>query len=1150
MKRFFLSINVVLSILFCSATCVWGELATIQMNVESMAAPEGVDSPAPRFSWALVDPVKLREGLKDRLEVRSTEEVVDKGKVTDSALDNFEPSGKESKLYNQRQSAYQIQAATSLTRLEKDQPDLWDSGRVESDQTTEIVYGGQPLTSSQVCYWRLKVWNQDGKTHGWSIPRRWVTGIMNPSDWQAKWIAAPAVTRPDVDLSGGYWIAAALPDVSAEAAAKPFTQRKLASQASFVKTFTLAAPGDGNRRYVLLRLAADREYDFFVNGQKAGFTRGHIFSPELLRQFDISEWIVDGENKLEVKTKNVADKPAAILAKIEIYVEPKNKTYNPVAPPRIKQSILTDDSWSANQFDGKPLSAGRLYDPDAGPWGKVLRRTEEIQPAFEKKFRIKDPFKIESAILHICGLGNYVAAINDEIIGTRVLDPAPTNYDKRVLYTTFDVTSRLIQGQDYTLYVRLGHSWYDMRTTATWNFDAAPWRDFPRMIAQLEIKYTDGTRETIVSDKSWSFCQSSHLYDCIRQGEIIDARCRNNILGTAEEVSAPKGRLVAQRFPGTDGAIVDSNSYLHPKAFYEPKPGVYVVDFGQNLSGRVWMRIPNAQPGDIIRLRYGERISPDKSIEPRGIACFFMEGSPSWYVGEKGQFQTDWYIARGNGFDMFVPWFVYHGFQYVEITGLRSKPIVDPDNRTEPTLIAQPLVTHMAKISSWNSSSELINKIQEATRWSYMGNFVNGVPTDCPHREKNGWTGDAQLAVEQAQYNFENTAAYRKWIDDLTDEQRPDGNLPGIVPTGGWGYQWGNGPAWDSALINIPWTIYCYRGDKRILTDNFDAMKRYVDYMSSRADSDGLVRFGLSDWCQAKTKTEAVVTSTGYYYLDAKIVAKAAAILGKTDEAKKYSELANRIRDDYNKVLYKGDGKYANESQCAQSCAIHQGMAAGLPADEQKLVFDRLTDAVKAADDHLDVGILGMKYLLRTLSEGGRTDLALKIMLQESKPSYADWIRRGGGTLWEDFNDGSSRNHIMYGDVSAWFFQYLAGIQIDGGASFVVADTISDSPAFKRFVVAPQCRVRDIKPEGVQPLKFVDARVCTPYGEICSAWKWNDDFSTLSMRVEVPVNTTATIVVPAEPGQKIAVLQGDAKESASNRYEVGSGIYRFEVTCK
>lgn len=1142
-RQLFLYLFVIICIANCTIAVSFEGLATIQVNVESMTAPEGVDCPTPRFSWALVDPVKLREGLKDQLDVRSTTEIVDKGKVSDAARNEDLVPLKESVQYNQRQTAYQIQVASSLEKLEDGQPDLWDSGRVPSDQTTEIPYAGKPLVSSQICYWRLQVWNQDGKTLGWSIPRRWITGIMKPEDWQAKWIAAPASTRPDVDLTNGFWIAGSTETDSSV----PMAQQKLANQAAFVKEFTLDKLDDNLRRFVLLRLAADREYDFFVNGQKAGFTRGHIFSPDLMRQFDISEWMVNGENKLEIRTKNVLGKPAAILAKVEIYVEPNGKTYNPVDPPRIKQSFTSDNSWTAVQFDGKPLTVGTLYPPDEGPWGKVRRRTEEIQPAFEKKFQIKDPFKVESAILHICGLGNYVAAINDEIIGTRVLDPAPTRYDKRVLYSTFDVTSRLIQGRDYSLYVRLGHSWYDMRTTATWNFDAAPWRDFPRLIAQLEIRYVDGTKETIATDDTWSFCQSSHLYDCIRQGEIIDARRRYNVLGTAEEVPPPAGTLVAQRFQGTDGAIVDANSYLHPKSIYEPAPGVYVVDFGQNMAGRVWMRIPNAQSGDIIRLRYGERISDDKSIEPRGIACFFMEGSPSWYVGEKGQFQTDWYIARGNGFDMFVPWFSYHGFQYVEITGLRAKPIVDPDNRTLPTLIAQPLSTHMTKISSWNSSSELINKIQEATRWSYMSNFVNGVPTDCPHREKNGWTGDAQLAVEQAQYNFENTAAYRKWIDDLTDEQQPDGNLPGIVPTGGWGYQWGNGPAWDSALVIIPWTVYCYRGDRRILSDNFDAMKRYVDFMTSRADADGLVRFGLSDWCQAKTKTDAVVTSSGYYYLDAKIVARTAEILGFADDAKKYSELALKIRDCYNKVLYKGDGKYANESQCAQSCALHQGLAAGLPEEQRRQVFDRLVDAVEKESGHLDVGILGMKYLLRALSEGGRTDLALKIMLQETKPCYADWIRRGGGTLWEDFNDGSSRNHVMFGDVSAWFFQYLAGIQLDGGAPFVVAETISKTPAFKRFVVAPQCRLKDIKPDGCEPLKFVDAHVCTPYGEIRSGWKWNDDFSTLKLEIEVPVNTTARIVVPAEPGQKIAIIQGEPKETGFGQYEAGSGIYRFEV---
>ena len=397
---------------------------------------------------------------------------------------------------------------------------------------------------------------------------------------------------------------------------------------------------------------------------------------------------------------------------------------------------------------------------------------------------------------------------------------------------------------------------------------------------------------------------------------------------------------------------------------------------GRNCAGWARVRITGQKKGDVIRFRYSERVVDSGEIERHDIAMHFMEGTPAYLTGMKGEFQTDFYFCNGEEEEFFEPRFTYNGYQYIEVLGLRSAPKASD-------FVGRRVNTAFDETGSFECDNDLLNELQKATLESYRNNFVAGYPTDCPHREKNGWTGDANLPCELAQYNFANTSGYEKWIDDLVDEQRPDGNLPGIVPSGDWGYPWGNGPAWDSSLVMIPWCVYVYQGDKKILEDSYEAMKKYVDYMTSRRHDDGLLYHGLGDWVPVKTVTPVEAVVTGFYYVDANVVSQTAKLLGKTEDAEKYAALASKIRDDYNAVLYKGDGVYTNGGQTAQSCPIHQGFTRALSQEDQQAVVARLVESVEKENNHLDVGILGMKYVLRSLSENGRNDLALAMMLQE-----------------------------------------------------------------------------------------------------------------------------------------------------------------------
>jgi alpha-L-rhamnosidase len=657
-----------------------------------------------------------------------------------------------------------------------------------------------------------------------------------------------------------------------------------------------------------------------------------------------------------------------------------------------------------------------------------------------------------------------------------------------------------------------------MHTVCVWDFYKAPWRDRPAVLCQLEVKFADGYSIVIPSDSHWKVATGPILFDSIRNGETYDAGLEKQGWSTADYndrdwavaqvVPGPKGNLTAQML---EPILVTET--LKPVKLTEPKPGVYLFDLGQNMAG--WAQLKVSGPaGTKIVMKYGERLNADGTLDQKEIAKFVKQG----------EFQTDTYVLKGRGTEVYEPRFAYHGFQYVEVTGLPSKPTLD-------TLRGQVVHTSFAPGGSFECSNELLNKIQHNALWSYMSNF-HGYPTDCPHREKNGWTGDAHLAAEMGLYNFAPQAAYIKWMNDFFDEQRDSGELPGIVPTSGWGYQWGNGPAWDSAYLIIPWYMYRYCGDTRILETHYDRFKRYVDYLTSKADNN-IVSIGLGDWVPAKTKTPEALTSTAFYYVDAVITALAGQLLGKNDEAEKYFGLARQIKEAFNKTFYKGDGIYANGSQTALSFALYGDL---VPESERQKTLDRLVENIEKNNYNIDTGILGAKCIFTALTINGRHDVAYKMATQTTYPSYGHWIERGATTLWEDWGGGASLNHIMFGDISTWFYKYLAGINID-------PDPLNNT-GFKRIIILP-------RPVG--DLSWVRAEHNCPFGLIKSSWQIKADKFTLD--ITIPANTTAAVYVPTvdsdsvmeggKPASSVKDIQYLRNEGGYAVFAVQAGRYHF-----
>ncbi|WP_162462943.1 family 78 glycoside hydrolase catalytic domain [Paenibacillus psychroresistens] len=769
---------------------------------------------------------------------------------------------------------------------------------------------------------------------------------------------------------------------------------------------------------------------------------------------------------------------------------------------KFEMGLLDNKDWYANWI--------------GHPSGRTEAEKSVPAPLFRKSFEMVK--KAVSARVYVSGLGYYELYLNGVKIGNDVLTPGFTNYNESVLYNTYDITDQLSAGTNI-LGVILGNGWYNCFTSDVWNHKAAAWRDQPKFILQLKVMYDNGDSMTVGSDASWTCSESPIIFDGLRNGEFYDARLEQpgwNLLEFDDSLWK-KVRIV--RSPG---GILKSNqmtpiqitSTIEPINLKEVSPGVWVYDLGQNISG--WAQIRLSGPaGTEITIKYSEKIKQDGSIDTSNIDSFVYSG----------QFQTDRYTLKGGCQEEWEPRFVYHGFQYVEITGF-------PGTLTLENFRGRVVHTAFESRGEFECSNQLLNDIQRCARWSTLTNY-HDIPTDCPHREKNGWSGDAHLSAEQTLFNFNPMSAYVKWMSDFKDAQTPSGQLPGIIPTGGWGYYWGSGPAWDSGIFLIPWNLYEYCGDTALLEYMFDSMKAYMNYLVSMADG-YLVDFGLGDWCPPtggamEHACPTIVTDTAYFYIDAVIAAKTAKILNKYDESQQYLELADRIREAFrSRFLNSETDQIEGDCQTSLACALYMGF---VNEAEKPIVLQNLLAKIHQNDMHLDCGILGTKFLLHSLSELGQANIAYVIATQTTFPSWGHWIQQGATTLWENWNGAESRNHHMFSDVSAWFYKGLAGIQPD-----------SHEPGFKHTI---------LRPNPVPDLDWANASHRSMYGQV--ACRWQVEGNIFRIKIIIPVNCHATLFVPADfKGEVLEngkVPQDIEISQVDNVYKIalGSGEYNLEI---
>lgn len=722
----------------------------------------------------------------------------------------------------------------------------------------------------------------------------------------------------------------------------------------------------------------------------------------------------------------------------------------------------------------------------------------EPAPMFRKTFVINK--KVKAARLYIASGGYHEIFLNQNRVGNHYLDPGYTQFDKRCLYVSHDVTSYVKKGTNVVCMV-LGNGWYNEQSVAVWGFHEAKWRSRPCVLANLILTYDDDATDVISTDQSWLTSTGHYLYNSLYSGDVYDARMEEDGWKSANfddghwsharQTTAPTDNIVSQAMPPI--RIVDE---VCPQSVKKINDSIYVYSFHKNMSGFCRLKIKGKR-GTKISLSYGELLKSDGRLEQGNVNVYYHPVKPY----EK--FQTDTYILKGEGVEVFQPSFTYHGFQYVEVEASEK---VDLD---KSSLTALFLHTDLQPVGKFECSSPLLNKIWDATMQTYLSN-IHSIPTDCPQREKNGWTADAHIAIDLALLGFDGITFYEKWMNDVLDNQHPDGDFSGIIPSNGWGYGKWYGPVWDAALFVIPEALYKYYGDTRCIQNLYPTMKRYLDYLKRSETADGCIDFGLGDWVYWKSITNVEFVSTAYYYRDCVLMAQFSDLIGQ--ESKTFRLKADSLKALLNEKYYnQATGFYAEGTQTAQALALYFD----LPDKNEKLrVAENLHKLVMSNNYFLDCGLIGTKVVLPMLVKYGYMSDAMKILMQTDAPSWGYWVEKMGyttlpetWTLSPEFKD-ASLNHVFMGDVSAWMMKTLAGINPDEA-----------EPGFAEFVLTPHF---------VKELDWVKGSYHSVKGLISCQWKRIGD--RIECEVQVPVGVKAVLQLKNE------------------RKQVCPGKHRFEIS--
>jgi alpha-L-rhamnosidase len=804
------------------------------------------------------------------------------------------------------------------------------------------------------------------------------------------------------------------------------------------------------------------------------------------------------------------------------------------APARWTMGRLSRSDWKAKWIglesptnDQRPTTNDqRPATGDRRPGGRQL--VLPPSPFLRKEFAVGK--RVRRATLYATALGLYEMRLNGRRVSEDLFRPGWTDYRKRVYYQTYDVTPQLRPGPN-VLGAILADGW-------ACGYVGLGGRDRyrigrPRLLAQLEIAYADGTSETIVSDGSWKATTGPILEADLLMGESYDARLElagwdrptNDRRPTTNDrrPMADDWRAVTvypdweARLEASPGPPVRRMREVKPVRMTEPSPGVFVFDLGQNIVG--WARLAVTGPaGTQVRLRFAEVLNPDGTLYTtnlRGARC------------------VDTYVLKGGGSEVWEPRFTFHGFRYVEVTGYPGRPPRD-------AITGIVAYSAMPDAGTFACSNPMVTQLQQNIVWGQRGNFLE-VPTDCPQRdERLGWTGDAQIFVRTSCHNMDVATFWTKWMMDLVDAQRPNGAFTDVAPYVAAG---SGTAAWGDAGIVVPWTLYQVYGDRRILETHYDAMAKWIAYLEQ--NSRDLLRpaRGYGDWVAAGSRTPTDVLATAYFAQSARLLGRMARAIGRTEDARRYEALFGRIRDAFQRAYVTPDGRVKGETQTCYVLALAFDL---LPKAQQEAAARYLVEDIQRRDWHLSTGFVGSRDLLPVLTQVGQNEVAYRLLTQESYPSWGYTIRQGATTIWErwdgirptgGFQDPgmNSFNHYAFGSVGQWLYSTVAGI-----------DTDPERPGFRHLLIRP-------RPGG--GITWTRATYRSIRGPIATDWR--QEGRRFALNVSVPPNTTATIHVPApdmravresgRPATAAPGLRALGMRDGAAVFAAGSGEYRFMV---
>jgi alpha-L-rhamnosidase len=1050
------------------------------LRTASMTSPTGIDLPAPQLSWQLID---------------------------DSRRSGSGPT-------YAAQTAYQVQVATDEQLLRSDQPDLWDSGRIESTQNFDIAYGGRPIGSRTKASWRVRVWDAAGQASEWSAPATWEMGLLSSSDWSASWIGNPDWEVPQplsvtlISPQTARYVRLTVTDLGRPAAPLNDPEFKPRLQIAEFELYDSSTPavnvalGAAVTASESMTVPGQWAPEYLTDGKVTSIDAPHGYQSQIHPQTDVSATPI-------VLTFDLGtDRTFDTATVYQLWDAPSQWGVTPNYP---RSFTIGVSSSPAGPFTvvGTMKKDDKPYPPSS------MHNAPAALPLFARQFTVPNS-SVDKARLYISCSGIHIATVNGSPVTDNVLEPPVSNVLREVQYATYDVTNLIRQGAN-TIGVELGGGTWDIFNTlanparyikATAGFGP------PRLIAQLELTYPNGRTQVVATDGAWQSALGATTFSNWYGGEDYDARREQagwdapgaDLSGWQSAVVAGKPSsgtvLTGRLMPAVQ--IIETAAAT---AVTNPSSGVYVFDYGVNAAG--WPELTvDAPAGTVVTLRPGERLK-------KGLIDQSTTGTPIY----------DTYTAAGTGDELWHPRFMYHGLRYLQVEGLPQAPATTDARRH----ILRAVNTESA---AFTCSDDLLNSIHTIINRALQSNMFSTL-TDCPHREKLGWLDDIGLIFDVAARNYDVAAMYRKIVRDMSEAQSVDGLVPTTAPELAlFAGAYRDDANWGGSIILAPWQMYRAYGDLQTVRDYYPAMRKYMDYLATQA-SGYLLNNGLGDWITLNTTTPAGVTASYAYMRLATAMGKIANLLDKAPDAASYQQLAASISAAFNAEYYNAStASYSSGSQACNALALDAGF---VPAADRDAVLNTLISTIRANGDHLDVGEVALPAVFRVLARAGRHDVIYDIATLTTSPSYGYQVVSGSTSLAEDWGGmgtNGSQNHWMLGALDSWFTAGIGGIEQS-----------ENSVAFTDLVIAPAV---------VGSLTSASATYQSPQGQIATGWQL--DAGSITLDVRVPANTTATVTLPltAASGSGARLSATDGAQLTGNDginavWRVGPGDWQFRA---